>query len=227
MMLKGRIAIVTGGTSGIGEAIVRRFITEGATVIFSGRRRELGDKIAADTGAIYVKADVTIPLDVMWTIDRAIQAAGRIDILVNNAGASVPYAGILAVDPREFMRDFNLHVTAAVDHIHCALHYMKDQRSGSIINVASTAAYRGFSDGRAPYAVSKAALVALTQCLAPELKHFGVRLNCVSPGKLEAGLDVVVDAVMFLATDASRFCTGIDLVVDNGLICGPTYVGQR
>jgi NAD(P)-dependent dehydrogenase (short-subunit alcohol dehydrogenase family) len=219
MVLKDRVAIVTGGTSGIGEALVRRFTTEGACVIFSGRRQDLGDKIATDTGAIYVQADVTIQEDVVRTIDRAPR---RVDILVNNAGVAGPYDGILVTDPSAFMNQFNLHVAAAVAHIRHAISKMSP--GGSIINIASIAGYRGFGDGRVPYAVSKAALIALTHSLAPELNHLGVRLNSVSPGHLDAGLDVVVDAVIFLATGASRFCTGIDLTVDDGLVCGPTYV---
>lgn len=220
MIFKDRVAIVTGGTSGIGEALVRRFRAEGACVIFSGRRWQLGAKIAADTGARYINADVTNPEDVIQTIANA---PGIVDILVNNAGASFPYAGILQVDPNDFTRYFHLHVTAAVAHIHCALPKMPS--GSSIINIASTAGHQGFSDGRLHYAVSKAALIALTQSMAPELKPFGVRLNCVSPG--QATLEAILDTVMFLASDASRCCTGVDLVVDNGLICGPTYTGQR
>lgn len=220
--MKRRVAIVTGGISGIGEALVRRFAADGTRVIFNGRRQDLGDKIAADTGAIYVKADVMVPEDVVRTIECAVQVNGRIDLLVNNAGVSVPYAGILDVDPMEFTRYFHLHVTAAIDHIRRVLPAMQAQHSGSIVNVASIAGYRCFGDGRVPYAVAKAALTALTYSLAPELKHFGVCLNSVSPGRVGPG--VIVDAVIFLAT---RVCTGIDLVVDDGLICGPTYTGQR
>jgi NAD(P)-dependent dehydrogenase (short-subunit alcohol dehydrogenase family) len=214
-----KTALVTGGTSGIGEALVRRLAAEGACVIFNGRRQDLGDKIAADTGATYVQADVTVPDDIARTIKRA---PGYIDVLVNNAGLAGRYDGILTTDPFAFMHQFNLHVVAAVTNIRHVLPRMSP--SGSIINIASVAAYRGFGDGRVPYAVSKAALIALTYSLAPELNRFGVRINSVSPGHLTAGLDVVVDAVMFLASDASRFCTGIDLIVDNGLVCGSTYV---
>jgi NAD(P)-dependent dehydrogenase (short-subunit alcohol dehydrogenase family) len=222
MILKDRVAIVTGGTSGIGEALVRRLAADGAAIVFNGRRQDLGDKIAADTGAIYVKGDVTIPEDVVRTVDRAKQVSGRIDLLVNNAGSSSPYGGILSAEPLEFIHPFNLHVSAAINHIRRALPMMP--HGSTIVNISSIAGYRGYGDGRVPYAVSKAALTALTYSLAPELKAFGVRLNCVSPGHLDAGVDVVVDAVMFLASNASRFCTGIDLVVDNGLVCGGTYV---
>jgi len=220
MILKDRVAIVTGGTSGIGEALVRRFKAEGAHVVFNGRRRLLGDQIAAETAATYIQADVTNLDDVVRTVLRA---PNTIDILVNAAGVSFPYAGILDVDPNDFTRHFHLHVAAAVSHIHYALPKMP--RGSSIINIASTAGYRGFGDGRVQYAVSKAALISLTHHLAPELKSFGVRLNSVSPGHADIGS--VIDAIMFLATDASRGCTGVDLVVDNGLICGPTYTGQR
>lgn len=221
MICDGKVVIVTGGTSGIGEALVRRFRHEGAHVIFNGRRHELGGKLAVDTSATYVWADVTIPEDIDRTIRCATQIKGHIDVLINNAGYAGPYDGLSVTPSSEFSRQFHLHIVAALDHIRSALSFM---RGGSVINITSVAGHKGFADGRVPYAVSKAALIALTHSLAPELKNYGIRINSVSPGRLETGLDPVVEAVLFLATDAARFCTGIDLVVDGGWSCGSTYI---
>jgi NAD(P)-dependent dehydrogenase (short-subunit alcohol dehydrogenase family) len=219
-----RVALITGGTSGIGEALVRRFRSYGVFVVFTGRREALGDKIADETGAAYINADATNLADVKFTVEKAAQY-GHIDLLVNNAGASIPYSGILRTNPIEFIIPFNLHVGSAVAHISCALPYMK---GGCVINIASVAGYRAYCDGRSTYGVSKAALIALTQQMAPELKEHGVRMNCISPGKLgKSNLDTVVDAVVFLGSDAARFITGVDLTVDDGLVCGPGYTGER
>jgi NAD(P)-dependent dehydrogenase (short-subunit alcohol dehydrogenase family) len=225
MKMEGKVAVVTGGTSGIGAVLVRRLVAEGATVVFSGRRRDLGTAFAVELGpsAIFVHANAQNIDDVCRTVDRAIAVQGHIDLLVNNAGVSDPYLGILDTNPVHFVVPFNLHVCAPVAHIARAVRHM---RGGSVVNIASIAGHAGYDDGRVTYGVSKAALIALTKHMAPELKHFGVRMNCISPGKLgRENFDTVVDAVLYLAS--ARFVSGIELVVDDGLICGPTYVGER
>ena len=216
--------VVTGGTKGIGLDIVKRFRTEGANVVFSGRDRVAGHAVEQGTGAIFYPADVRNEEDAGRTIFKATELFGRVDILVNNAGRASPYNGMQHTQADEFTEPFQLHVVAAVNHIRYALPIMRAQRSGSIINIASIAGHRGHGDGRVPYAVSKAALIALSHSLAPELNKYGICINSLSPGHLDKGVGVVTDAVMFLASSQSEFITGTDITVDGGLTCGSTYV---
>jgi NAD(P)-dependent dehydrogenase (short-subunit alcohol dehydrogenase family) len=230
MILKDKVAIVTGGTSGIGEAIVRRFAMEGARVVFSGRRKIFGEIIERETGAVFFHADITKEEECGQTIFKAASAFGQLDILVNNAGVVSQYDGIDFCQSWMFDDPFKLHVTAAVNHIRYASVAMRARQGGSIINIASTAAHRGHGDGRVPYVVSKAALVALTHALASELRRYNIRINSISPGNLvpgPGGPDPVVDAVMFFALPVSAFVTGTDLLVDDGRTCGYSYMNDR
>jgi NAD(P)-dependent dehydrogenase (short-subunit alcohol dehydrogenase family) len=187
MRLKSKVAVVTGGTSGIGRRIVERFAAEGARVVFSGRRSNLGYEVAQSTGATFVQADVTQEPDAERTIKAALDASGRVDILVNNAGMGSRGARLENTQLDVFDQMIALHVRAPLIHIKHVAAVMRAQKSGSIVNVSSIAALRvGY--GSLTYSTSKAALNHLTRIAALELGEDGVRVNSISVGSVATGI---------------------------------------
>jgi NAD(P)-dependent dehydrogenase (short-subunit alcohol dehydrogenase family) len=187
MRLKNKVAVVTGGTSGIGRRIVERFVEEGALVVFSGRRADLGEDVAKATGAAFVVADVCVEADAARTIKTAFDAHGRLDVLVNNAGMGSPSVR-LENTPLELLdKMMAVHVRGALAHIKPASAIMRSLGGGSIINIASVGGLRvGF--GSLSYSASKAALIHLTRCAAMELGEDNVRVNSISPGGIATGI---------------------------------------
>ncbi len=188
MRLEGKIAIVTGGTSGIGRCTIERFVAEGATVTFSGRRAHLGAKVAAATGATFIKADVAREADAERTIKQTADAHGRIDVLVNNAGGPAPGGRIEELSLEAFDTAIAVHVRGALAHMKHAAPVMRGQGSGSIVNIGSVAAHRAGYSSSAIYGTAKAALVHLTRLAAMELGEDGVRVNSISPGAIATGI---------------------------------------
>jgi NAD(P)-dependent dehydrogenase (short-subunit alcohol dehydrogenase family) len=188
MRLKGKIAIITGGTSGIGRRMVERFVEEGATVYFSGRRAALGVEVAEATGATFIQADVALEADAERTIATAAKANGRIDLLVNNAGG-VAVGGRLESLPLEsFDGTIATHVRGALAHIKHVSALMRAQHQGSIINIGSVAGHRAGYSSSVSYGVAKAALIHLSRCAAMELGEDNVRVNSISPGGIATGI---------------------------------------
>jgi NAD(P)-dependent dehydrogenase (short-subunit alcohol dehydrogenase family) len=187
MRLNGKVAIVTGGTSGIGRSIVERFAEQGAKVVFNGRRILLGEKVSKATGAIFVEADVALEADAARTAQMALKVHGRIDVLVNNAGTGCRSTRIENM-PLEILDEMMaVHVRGAVAHMKHVSASMRAQRRGSIINIASIGGHRvGF--GALPYSAAKAALIHLTRCAALELGEDNVRVNSISPGAIATGI---------------------------------------
>jgi NAD(P)-dependent dehydrogenase (short-subunit alcohol dehydrogenase family) len=189
MRLQGKIAIVTGGTSGIGRRMVERFVEEGACVYFTGRRDELGAEVAKATGATFIHADVALEADAQRTVAAAAAAgSGRIDILVNNAGIAMGTGRLETVDLESFDAAIAVHVRGALAHIKHVSALMRAQRQGSIINIASVAGHRAGYSSSISYGVAKAALLHLTRCAALELGEDGVRVNSISPGVIATGI---------------------------------------
>lgn len=141
MRLDNKIAIVTGGTSGIGRTIVERFRAEGAAVCFTGRRTELGTEVASATGATFVAADVAIEADAARTLGAAIAAYGAVDILVNNAGMGSRNARLENTPLDVFDQIMAVHLRAALVHMKLVAPVMRARKSGSIINISSIAAH--------------------------------------------------------------------------------------
>jgi NAD(P)-dependent dehydrogenase (short-subunit alcohol dehydrogenase family) len=180
--LEGKVAVVTGGTSGIGEATVRLFIEEGARVVFCGRSAEAGERIAAEVGAParFIRADVRREEDIKATIDLALGEFGRLDCLFNNAGG--PTGGTLeTVTTGEFRDAMDLLVGSVVFGIKHAAPVMKGQGSGRIINNSSVAALRT-AMGQYLYSAAKAAVTQLTRVAGMELARYGITVNSISPG---------------------------------------------
>ena len=188
--LQGKIAIITGGTSGIGLRSVERFIEEGATVVFSGRREKEGGEIAAALGenAHFQKADVSIEADVENLVAETVRQFGRIDVLFNNAGGPAPVGSIETVDYEKAMDAVRVLFGGVMLGIKHAAPIMKKQGSGSIINNASIAAHLAGYSTSMVYSSAKAAVLQLTRSAAMELGESNVRVNSISPGATATGI---------------------------------------
>jgi NAD(P)-dependent dehydrogenase (short-subunit alcohol dehydrogenase family) len=188
MKLKGKVAVVTGGTSGIGRRIVERFVEEGAAVVFSGRRATLGEEIASALSATFVEADVAKEADAERTIGKAISEHDRLDILVNNAGGSAPGGRLEDLPLEGFDEAIAVHVRGTLAHIKHASPIMRSQAGGSIINIGSVAGHRAGYSSSVIYGTAKAAVIHLTRCAAMELGEDCVRVNSISPGGIATGI---------------------------------------
>jgi NAD(P)-dependent dehydrogenase (short-subunit alcohol dehydrogenase family) len=189
-MLDGKVAIITGATSGIGERTAALFVDEGARVVFTGRRQSEGEAIAKRLGAAarYVKADATNEADWQRVINEMFDDNGRIDVLFNNAGGPAPTGGIEDVSVEGFDAAMALLVRSVMLGMKHVAPIMKRQRSGSIINNGSVAAYLAGYSSSMVYSAAKAAVLHLTRCVAMELGEHGVRVNSVSPGAIATGI---------------------------------------
>lgn len=188
MRLENKIAVVTGGTSGIGRHVVERFSAEGAKVVFTGRRDGLGAEVAGATGASFIKADAGSGPDAERTIKQALDQHGRIDVLMNNAGAPTASGRLEDLPLDGFDQAIQVHVRGCLAHMKFAAPSMRAQGSGSIINVGSVAGHRAGYSSSLIYAVSKAAVIHMTRCAAMELGEDNVRVNSISPGGIATGI---------------------------------------
>lgn len=188
MRLENKIAVVTGGTSGIGQRVVERFCDEGAKVVFTGRRAGRGNDVAQATGATFIEADAGSEADAKRVIKQTLDAHGRVDILMNNAGAPAPAARLQDMPLDGFDEAIRVHVRGALAHIKHAAPSMRSQGSGSIINVGSVAGHRAGYSGSMIYAIAKAAVIHMTRCAGMELGEDGVRVNSISPGGIATGI---------------------------------------
>ena len=182
--LQGKVAVITGGTSGIGEATAELFVAQGAQVVLTGRSEEKGQLLASRLGqsAIYVAADVTKEEDIKLAIDQAIERFGRLDVLFNNAGG--PTAGNLDDITREEINyGVDLLLTSTILGIRYAIEPMKIAGGGSIINNSSIAGLR-YRQGNGLYSALKAAVTHYTRLAGVELGPHGIRVNAISPGAI-------------------------------------------
>src|SRR5262245_31514836 len=186
--LEGKVAVVTGGTSGIGKRIVERFVAEGAKTVFSGRREAEGKAVAAATGATFVKADVALEADAERTIKAAADAHGRLDVLINNAGAPAPGGKLETLGLEGLDQAYAVHVRGVFAHIKHAARIMRPRKSGSIVNIASVAGHRSGYSVSIFYGIVKAASIHLARSAAMELGEDGVRVNSISPGGIATGI---------------------------------------
>ncbi|UMR28434.1 SDR family oxidoreductase [Massilia sp. MB5] len=240
--LNGKIAFVTGGSRGIGAAIVRRLAADGATVAFTYHNsRGAADALAADVEAaggraLPIQADAADVHAVKTVIDDLARQFGRLDILVNNAGVFIP--GALAdFSLEDFDRTVNVNVRAVFAAIKAATVHMGD--GGRVINIGSVNADRVPFPGMSVYAMSKAALTGLVQGLARDLGPRGITVNNVQPGPVNTEMnpesgdfanamhaimalprhghpDEVAGMVAYLARPEAAFVTGANLTIDGG-----------
>ena len=246
--LLGKVAVVTGATSGIGMETALLFGREGAVVVVAGRRQQAGEQVAraieaAGGKARFVQTDVTQEQSVRSLIDSTVETFGRLDILFNNAGGSTPRDNsVVQVPIDEFWRAISLDLFGTFLCSRMAIPHMIAGGGGSIINSASIVAMIGVRK-RAAYSASKGGVVALTRSMAVEFAEHGIRVNAVVPGIVAtdriksfieneptiaaqvaryplgvAEPEDVARTVLYLASDDSRRVTGHLLPVDGGLL---------
>jgi NAD(P)-dependent dehydrogenase (short-subunit alcohol dehydrogenase family) len=182
--LQDKVTIITGATSGIGEATARRFIEQGAYVILAGRSVEKGNALAKELGAraIYQQADVMKEADTAALVDLAVQKFGRLDCMFNNAGAPTP-GNVNDITEEQFAYGVRLLLGSVVFGIKHASRAMKNNQGGSIINNASVAGHR-YGQGSILYSATKAAVQHYTRLAGVELGPFNIRVNAISPGAI-------------------------------------------
>jgi NAD(P)-dependent dehydrogenase (short-subunit alcohol dehydrogenase family) len=189
-VLDGKVAVIAGGTSGIGARTAELFVAEGAFVTVGGRREPEGKELAGRLGpaAWFVTADVTVESDVERLITETVTRFGRLDVLINNAGiGGAAVGGVATVDIPRFWDVLAVHVGGVLAGMKYAARVMSEQGSGSIVNQASIAGRQGGWSG-SDYSAAKAAVLQLTRCAAVELGGSGVRVNSVSAGPIPTGI---------------------------------------
>jgi NAD(P)-dependent dehydrogenase (short-subunit alcohol dehydrogenase family) len=179
--LDGKVALITGGASGIGEASARLFASEGASVIIADVQDKRGEVLASEIGADYIHMDVSSEADVKAGVEYAFNRYGRLDCMFNNAGIAGAVGDLDSVTVEMFDRTIAVNLRGVYLGTRYAARVMRKQGSGSIINTASTAAIRtGY--GNHIYSASKAGVLQFTKSVAMELGESNIRVNCVLPG---------------------------------------------
>jgi len=242
--LAGRVAVVTGGSRGIGAAIARLLAEAGAAVVVSGRDADRLERTAKDLEATGVPiaavvADAASREDCDRLVDTAKQRFGRLDVLVNNAG--ITRDGLLVrMKDDDWARVMETNLRGAFLMTRAAAKVMMRQKAGRIINIASVAGAMG-NPGQANYSAAKAGLIGLTKSTARELAHWSILVNAVAPGLIETDMSAaipeaareallaqvplgrigtareVAEVVRFLAGDGAAYITGQVLHVNGGL----------
>jgi NAD(P)-dependent dehydrogenase (short-subunit alcohol dehydrogenase family) len=189
-MLDGKVAIITGATSGIGARTAELFVEEGARVVFTGRRKSEGEALAAKLGSSgrFVQADATLEDDWKRVIGETTRTFGKLDTVFNNAGGPAPTGSIASVPVEGFDQAMALLVRSVMLGMKHAAPIMMQQRSGSIINNGSIAGHLAGYSTSMIYGAAKAAVNHLTRCVAMELGEHNVRVNSVSPGAIATGI---------------------------------------
>jgi 3-oxoacyl-[acyl-carrier protein] reductase len=182
MNLKNAVALITGGSSGIGRAVAEALATSGARVAITGRDESRLKKVAQQLGAQAIHADVSVEADVMRTYREVAEKLGQLDILVNNAGVGV-FKGLVDFGRAEFEAVFATNVTGAMLMAREAAKIFVARDRGNIVNIASTAGLRGAPNGTAYYA-SKFALRGMTECWRAELRKHNIRVFLVNPSEV-------------------------------------------
>jgi len=190
--IEGKVVVITGASSGLGESTARHVAKLGATVVLGARRKDRLDAIAkniqADGGkALAVSTDVTNRAQVEALVQKAIGTYGKVDVLVNNAGI-MPIAPLSLLKVDEWDRMIDLNIKGVLYGIAAALPQMKKQKSGHIINTASVFGIKVFAPGGTVYCATKSAVRALTEGLRVEVHGDGIRTTIISPGAVDSEL---------------------------------------
>lgn len=186
--LEGKVAVITGATSGIGAHTAKVFVAQGAKVVLAGRREERGKRLAQTLGpsANFFRADVSVESEVEAMIQHAVSRFGRLDCLVNNAGRGSQFCAIADADLNQLDAVLAVHLRAVLAGMKYAARVMTPQGSGSIITIASVNGFHAGLGGHY-YSAAKAASLHLTRCAVVELGEKGIRVNSISPGMTATG----------------------------------------
>ncbi len=212
--IEGKVVVITGASSGLGEATARLLSAQGASVVLGARRvdrlQSLVDELTASGGkALAVATDVTQCEQVKRLVDTAVQTYGRIDVMINNAGL-MPQSPLERLKIDEWNRMIDVNIKGVLYGIAAALPYMKQQKGGHIINVSSVAGHK-VGPGGAVYAATKHAVRALSEGLRQEVKPYNIRTTVISPGAVATELPNsvtepdVAESVRKFMTPKSRF----------------------
>ncbi|XP_065857122.1 short chain aldehyde dehydrogenase 1-like [Euphorbia lathyris] len=245
--LQGKVALITGGASGIGERTARLFARHGANVIIADIQPELGQNVCdqiqskSDQTISYINCNITKESDMENAVNTTVSMHGKLDIMFNNAGTFANYDNIFQTEYENFKKVMDVNVYGGLLGAKHAARVMIPKKKGCILFTASTASvlYGGM-----PYAytASKHAIVGVTKNLAVDLGEYGIRVNCVSPTGIVTGMTMnmfkddkiiedlatknatlkgvevdandMAEAALFLASDESKFVSGLNLVVD-------------
>jgi NAD(P)-dependent dehydrogenase (short-subunit alcohol dehydrogenase family) len=243
--LDGKVAVVTGGCSGIGLATVRRFGQEGARIVIGDLDDARGKEVVSDLEGLFVHCDVTSKDEVDTLFRAAKESYGSVDIAFNNAGISPPEDNsILATDLDAWRRVQEVNLTSVYLCCKAVLPYMIEQQHGSIINTASFVAVMGAATSQISYSASKGGVLSMSRELGVQFARQGIRINALCPGPVNTPLlqelfakdaeraqrrlvhvpmgrfaepEEIANAVLFLASDESSFITANTFLVDGGI----------
>lgn len=199
MKLSGKIALITGGSRGIGKAIAKEFADNGASVVISSKDKTNLEKAGSELGAFGILADIRKESDVQNLINKIIEKFGRLDILVNNAGVFPKIKLLHEISDSEWRDVLDVNLNGAFYATKYSIPHLQ-KNGGVIINIASSAGIKAYENFNADaYSASKAALVLLTKCWALEYAKNKIRVNCICPGVVETDM-----TSEFLSTPATR-----------------------
>lgn len=245
-LLKDSVAIVTGGAGGIGSAITKSFVDEGASVVVADFNdkgginfvEEINSNIKANK-AFFIKTDVSNEKSVIKMVEKTLDTFNKIDILVNNAGI-VHVSKFLDISLKDWNKMFAVNMTGAFSCCKAVIPVMKEKGYGRIVNISSTSGITGGTSG-AHYAAAKAGIIALTKSLSREFAPIGINVNAIAPSKIETpvlfinenGRDALLKKIpvgrfgkpedianlaVFLASDLAGYITGEVIVASGGYI---------
>ncbi|NWF93980.1 MAG: 3-oxoacyl-ACP reductase FabG [Syntrophaceae bacterium] len=248
MKLKGKVALITGSTRGIGKEFALGFAREGADVIINGRNIEQAKTVANEIEGLGVRslaigADVSSLQDVNRMVDEAVGVFGRVDILVNNAGVNPFILEAERIKEEGWDQVMNVNLKGVFLCCQAVGKEMMKQGGGKIINISSTAGILG-EQGFLPYCVSKAGVMTLTRILAYEWSRYNILVNAIAPGFIAAGMNTpilnkeillsgltqqvplkrlgnpeeIVRVALFLASDDSSYINGTTIIADGGMM---------
>ncbi len=241
--LRGKVAVVTGGGSGIGRATVERFVAEGARVVIADVDADAGQAVAASLGdaAAFQQTDVTDADQVQALVDTTVERFGGLHVMANNAGVASSMTRFLHDDLSDFRRVVDINLLGVLLGSQRAARHMKANGGGVILNTASTAGIDAGA-GLITYRATKAAVIHATRSIALDLAQYGIRVNCLVPGQIRTAMTTydmdrvraltqplpregeaadVAEAAVFLASERAAHITGVVLPVDGGTTAGP------
>jgi 3-oxoacyl-[acyl-carrier protein] reductase len=238
--LAGKVAVVTGGASGIGRGMVERFVAEGARVVIADVAGDLGAELAVTLGpdAFFLRTDVSDAEQVGALVAAAVEKFGGLDVMVNNAGITRD-ATMRKMTEEQFDQVINVHLKGTWNGTRLAAAIMRENKRGAIINMSSVSGKVGMV-GQTNYSAAKAGIVGMTKAAAKELAYLGVRVNAIAPGLIRSAMteampqriwdskvaevpmgragepSEVASVALFLASDLSSYMTGTVMEITGG-----------